>query len=55
MKVGRLTLISILRIKCNLNCSGVSSRILMGVCESVLLFYLPSYTLDTSIQMLATL
>lgn len=55
MKVGRLILTAILRIKCNLNCNGVSSRILMGLSESVLLFSLPSYTLDPCLQMLATL
>lgn len=55
MKVGRLILAAILRIKCNLNCNGVSSRILMGLSESVLLFSLPSYTLDLCLQMLATL
>lgn len=54
MKVGRLTLIAILRIKCNLNCNGISSRILMG-CLSHLVFSLPSYTLDPFLQMLATL
>lgn len=42
MKVGRLTLAAILRIKCNLNCNDVSSGILMGLSESVLLFSLPS-------------
>lgn len=55
MKVGRLILAAILRMKCNLNCNSVSSRILMGLSESVLLFSLPSYTLDLFLQMLATL
>lgn len=55
MKVGRLILTAVLRIKCNLNCNGVLSRILMGLSESVLLFSLPSYTLDLFLQTLATL
>lgn len=55
LKAGRLTLAAILRMKCNVNCSGVSSRILVGLSESVWLFSLPSYILDMSLQLLATL
>lgn len=55
MKAERLTLAAILRMKYNVNCSGVSSRILMGLSESVLLFSLLSYMLDMSLQLLATL
>lgn len=55
MKAERLTLAAILRMKYNVNCSGVSSRILIGLSESVLLFSLLSYMLDMSLQLLATL
>ena len=55
MKAGRLILTAILRIKCNLNRNSVSNRILMGLSASILLLSLPSYTLDTFLQMLATL
>lgn len=54
IRVRRLTLTAILRIKCNLNCKSVSTRMLIGQSESVLLFSLPSYIFDAFLQMLAT-
>lgn len=55
VKAGRLTLNAILRIKCYLSHNYVSSRILTGILESVLLFSLPSYPLNALLQMLAML
>lgn len=42
MKVGRLVFTSILRTKCNLTSSGILSRILMELSESVSQFSLPA-------------
>lgn len=55
MKAGRLTLTTILRKECNLNHNYASSRVSMGMPESVLLFSLPSYPPDVFLQMLAML